>query len=69
MLHPCLQLNARAISEDGKKFASPTNLTIIVIDQNDNKPVFTENPFNGQVSEAESKGRQNDQSAFRINVF
>ncbi|KAF4110691.1 hypothetical protein G5714_007722 [Onychostoma macrolepis] len=50
------ELNARAISEDGKKFASPTNLTIIVTDQNDNKPVFTENPFNGQVSEAESKG-------------
>uniref|UniRef100_A0A673I2S2 Cadherin-1 n=1 Tax=Sinocyclocheilus rhinocerous TaxID=307959 RepID=A0A673I2S2_9TELE len=43
---------ACAISEDGKKEASPTNLTIIVTDQNDNKPEFTENPFNGQVSEA-----------------
>ncbi|XP_043101554.1 cadherin-3 isoform X1 [Puntigrus tetrazona] len=50
------ELNARAISENGKKSASPTNLTILVTDQNDNKPVFTENPFNGQVSEAESKG-------------
>uniref|UniRef100_A0A9J8DEI6 Cadherin-1 n=2 Tax=Cyprinus carpio TaxID=7962 RepID=A0A9J8DEI6_CYPCA len=46
------KLKAHAISEDGKKTASPTNLTIIVIDQNDNKPEFTENPFNGQVSEA-----------------
>uniref|UniRef100_A0A8C1QTG0 Cadherin-1 n=1 Tax=Cyprinus carpio TaxID=7962 RepID=A0A8C1QTG0_CYPCA len=50
------ELKAHAISEDGKKATSPTNLTIIVIDQNDNRPVFTENPFNGQVSEAESKG-------------
>ncbi|XP_016147688.1 B-cadherin-like [Sinocyclocheilus grahami] len=46
------KLKACAISEDGKKEASPTNLTIIVTDQNDNKPEFTENPFNGQVSEA-----------------
>ncbi|KTG39399.1 hypothetical protein cypCar_00017069 [Cyprinus carpio] len=50
------ELKAHAISEDGKKATSPTNLTIIVLDQNDNRPVFTENPFNGQVSEAESKG-------------
>ncbi|XP_059392954.1 cadherin-3-like [Carassius carassius] len=50
------ELSAHAFSADGKRSASPTNLTFIVTDQNDNRPVFTENPFNGQVSEAESKG-------------
>ncbi|XP_073692657.1 B-cadherin [Garra rufa] len=49
------ELKAHAFSEDRKKMASPTDLTIIVLDQNDNKPVFTENPFNGQVSESASK--------------
>ncbi|XP_026123944.1 B-cadherin-like [Carassius auratus] len=50
------ELSAHAFSADGKRSASPTNLTFIVTDQNDNRPVFTENPFNGQVSEAGSKG-------------
>ncbi|KAI2662266.1 Cadherin-1 [Labeo rohita] len=53
------ELKAHAISEDGGKKAIPTDLTIIVTDQNDNKPVFTENPFNGQVSETASKDDPN----------
>ncbi len=56
MLHPMSSAQCSCHFRRWEKFASPTNLTIIVIDQNDNKPVFTENPFNGQVSEAESKG-------------
>ncbi|KAK2914235.1 hypothetical protein Q8A67_002634 [Cirrhinus molitorella] len=36
--------------------ALPTDVTIIVTDQNDNKPVFTENPFNGQVFESAPQG-------------
>lgn len=57
----CFQLMAHASSVKGEKKAKPTNLTIIVADQNDNRPVFIENPFNGHVSESASIGKQTDQ--------
>ncbi|XP_057196729.1 B-cadherin-like [Triplophysa rosa] len=47
-------LTAYAIGEGGIK-EKPIDIIIYVIDQNDNKPVFTENPFNGQVPEASLK--------------
>ncbi|XP_026070693.1 B-cadherin isoform X1 [Carassius auratus] len=34
----------------------PLEIVINVMDQNDNKPVFTQNPFNGHVHEAAGKG-------------
>ncbi|XP_056318145.1 B-cadherin [Danio aesculapii] len=51
------QLMAHASSVTGIK-VKPTNLTIIVADQNDNRPVFVENPFNGHVSESASIGHE-----------
>lgn len=34
----------------------PTDITVKVIDVNDNDPVFTENPFLGSVKEASAEG-------------
>uniref|UniRef100_A0A8C1APH5 Cadherin-1 n=1 Tax=Cyprinus carpio carpio TaxID=630221 RepID=A0A8C1APH5_CYPCA len=52
------RLIAHAVGQDVINLEeSPMEILINVIDQNDNKPVFTQNPFNGHVPEAAEKGR------------
>nr|XP_055072727.1 cadherin-1 [Misgurnus anguillicaudatus] len=48
------KLIAHAVGEGGVK-EKPMEIIIDVIDQNDNKPQFTQNPFNGNVPDAAPK--------------
>ncbi|XP_073714945.1 cadherin-1 [Misgurnus anguillicaudatus] len=48
------KLIAHAVGEGGLK-EKPMEIIIDVIDQNDNKPQFTQNPFNGNVPDAAPK--------------
>ncbi|XP_056135015.1 cadherin-15 [Lampris incognitus] len=44
-------LKAFALSPSGERLENPTTIEIVVLDQNDNKPVFTQNQFTGTVTE------------------
>ncbi|MEQ2280405.1 hypothetical protein AMECASPLE_019453, partial [Ameca splendens] len=44
-------LKAFALSPSGERLENPTTIEIVVLDQNDNKPVFTQKQFFGSVSE------------------
>ncbi|XP_072527101.1 B-cadherin-like [Salminus brasiliensis] len=45
-------LQVHAVAADGEVREAPMEVIINVIDQNDNKPIFTQNPFLGSVPEA-----------------
>lgn len=53
----CLQLKAFALSPSGERLESPTTIEIYVLDQNDNRPNFTQPQFVGSVPEFAPPGR------------
>lgn len=46
-----MQLKAFALSPSGERLENPTTIEIVVLDQNDNRPVFTQSQFVGTVAE------------------
>uniref|UniRef100_A0A3B1JRW6 Cadherin domain-containing protein n=1 Tax=Astyanax mexicanus TaxID=7994 RepID=A0A3B1JRW6_ASTMX len=48
-------LQAHSIAADGEVKEGPMEIILCVIDQNDNMPIFTQNPFLGSVPEASLK--------------
>ncbi|XP_075933733.1 cadherin-15 [Anarhichas minor] len=44
-------LKAFALSPSGQRLENPTTIEIVVLDQNDNRPAFTQGQFGGSVSE------------------
>lgn len=53
-LHP--QLRAFALDLGGVTLEDPTDLEIIVVDQNDNRPLFRQDVFTGRVVEGAEPG-------------
>ncbi|XP_029702106.1 cadherin-15 [Takifugu rubripes] len=49
--HRSFTLKAFALSPSGERLENPTTIEIVVLDQNDNRPVFTQSQFVGTVSE------------------
>lgn len=58
-----VQLKAFALSPSGERLENPTTIEIVVLDQNDNRPVFTQSQFVGAVSEFSVPGAS---SCFRL---
>lgn len=46
-----VQLKAFALSPSGERVENPTTIEIVVLDQNDNRPIFTQRQFVGSVAE------------------
>lgn len=53
----CSQLKAFALSPSGERLESPTTIEIYVLDQNDNRPVFTQKDFIGTIPEFSVPGK------------
>uniref|UniRef100_A0A673A8U4 Cadherin domain-containing protein n=1 Tax=Sphaeramia orbicularis TaxID=375764 RepID=A0A673A8U4_9TELE len=49
--HNSFTLKAFALSPSGERLENPTTIEIVVLDQNDNRPAFTQKQFEGTVSE------------------
>ncbi|XP_056267889.1 cadherin-15 isoform X1 [Pseudoliparis swirei] len=49
--HNSFTLKAFALSPSGERLENPTIIEIVVLDQNDNRPAFTQKQFGGSVSE------------------
>lgn len=52
------QLLGHAVSENGASVEEPMNISIIVTDQNDHKPKFTQDVFRGSVLEGVLPGKK-----------
>ncbi|XP_072278612.1 cadherin-13 [Pyxicephalus adspersus] len=53
---PFYQLRVETIDESGKTIEGPVDLEVVVIDQNDNRPIFKEGPYIGHVLEGSPTG-------------
>lgn len=62
----CPQLFGHAVSENGASVEEPMNISIIVTDQNDNKPKFTQDTFRGSVLEGVTPGKKGGKRLFWI---
>lgn len=51
-----LQLYSHAVSANGQPVEDPMEIIITIIDQNDNRPVFTQAVFHGSVQEGAEPG-------------
>ncbi|XP_078524428.1 cadherin-15 [Lissotriton helveticus] len=55
-VHDRFKLRAFAVDLDGELIEDPTDLEIVVVDQNDNRPVFTNSNITGHVPEGSTPG-------------
>ncbi|XP_076772118.1 cadherin-15 isoform X2 [Arvicanthis niloticus] len=54
--YPLVQLRAFALDLGGSTLEDPTDLEIVVVDQNDNRPVFLQDVFRGRILEGAIPG-------------